>query len=249
MTNEMITLSNDTAFPVDGRLLHERLEVGTQYRDWFPRMCGYGFTEGVDFRSKMSETSPAGGRPAINHELTVGMAKEICMLQRTEKGREVRRHLIALENQWNTPEAVIARALQMANEKLSALSGSVLQLEDAIAQKDQVIGELQPKADYVDTILSSVETMTISQIAADYSISGKRLNRLLCEARIQRKVNGQWILYAEHMGKGYTESETIPITHSDGRAGSRLFTRWTQKGRLMINAALNDRGVFAVAKL
>jgi phage antirepressor YoqD-like protein len=109
----------------------------------------------------------------------------------------------------------------------------------------QLIGELQPKADYVDYILSSVGTMTITQIAADYGISAKALNKILKEERIQRKVDDQWILYHEHMNKGYTKSETIPITRSDGCTDTKLFTKWLQKGRLKINEVLNQRGIYA----
>ncbi|HGZ7095324.1 TPA: phage antirepressor, partial [Staphylococcus aureus] len=94
----------------------------------------------------------------------------------------------------------------------------------------QEIGELKPKADYVDEILKSTGTLATTQIAADYGISAQKLNKLLHEARLQRKVNKQWVLYSEHMGKSYTESDTIPIVRSDGREDTVLQTRWTQKG-------------------
>jgi len=87
--------------------------------------------------------------------------------------------------------------------------------------------------------------MTTTQIAADYGMSANRLNKILKEARIQRCVGGQWILYEKHMRKGYTKSETIAITRSDGRADTKLHTKWTQKGRLMINEVLNSRGIYA----
>jgi len=109
----------------------------------------------------------------------------------------------------------------------------------------QLIGELQPKVDYVDRILSSTGTMTAGQIAADYGISAVRLNRILKEERIHRKIGDQWILYAEHMNKGYTKSETIEIERSDGTPDTKLFTKWTQRGRLMINEVLNKRGIYA----
>jgi anti-repressor protein len=244
--NELITLSTDTKFPVSGRDLHERLEAGTEYRHWFPRMCEYGFADDIDYRSKMTDRSDGlPGRQRIDHDLTISMAKEICMLQRTEMGRTIRRYLIAVEEQWNQPEAVMARALQMANDTIAKLNGNVLELSAANIKKDQLIGELKPKADYVDYILSSSGTMATSQIAADYSLSAHRLNRFLHEAGIQRKVGDQWILYTAHMGKGYTKSETIPISRSDGRPDTKMFTRWTQKGRLMINKVLNDYGIYA----
>ena len=109
----------------------------------------------------------------------------------------------------------------------------------------QIIGELQPMADYVNHIMSSTGTMTAAQIGADYGMSANRLNRILHEERIQRKVNGQWVLYAEHMSLGYTKSETIPIVRSDGRPDTKMFSKWTQRGRLKINEVLNRRGIYA----
>lgn len=106
----------------------------------------------------------------------------------------------------------------------------------------QEIGELKPKADYVDEILKSTGTLATTQITADYGISAQKLNKLLHEARLQRKVNKQWVLYSEHMGKSYTESDTIPIVRSDGREDTVLQTRWTQKGRLKIHEIMTDFG-------
>lgn len=114
-----------------------------------------------------------------------------------------------------------------------------------IENKNQIIGELQPKADYVDYILSSIGVMATTQIAADYGLTPNKLNKILHEENIQHKVGGQWILYKEHMGMGYTKSETIPINRSDGRPDTKLFTKWTQKGRLMINEILNKNGIYA----
>lgn len=106
----------------------------------------------------------------------------------------------------------------------------------------QEIGELKPKPDYVDEILKSTGTLATTQIAADYGISAQKLNKLLHEARLQRKVNKQWVLYSEHMGKSYTESDTIAIVRSDGREDTVLQTRWTQKGRLKIHEIMTEFG-------
>lgn len=100
---------------VSGRELHEALEVKTAYKDWFPRMCEYGFSEGTDFCSFLSEST--GGRPSTDHQLTIPMAKELCMLQRTDKGKQMRQYFIAVEEQWNSPDAIMARALQLSDRK------------------------------------------------------------------------------------------------------------------------------------
>lgn len=101
--NELITINYENENPtVSARELHEFLEVKTAYKDWFPRMCEYGFTEGQDFCSFLSEST--GGRPGQDAALTIPMAKEICMLQRNEKGKIARRYFLELEQAWNTPE-------------------------------------------------------------------------------------------------------------------------------------------------
>lgn len=116
------------------------------------------------------------------------------------------------------------------------------QLETDNVMKDQIIGELQPKADYVDKILESTGTMTITQIAADYGLTAQKLNKLLKEAKLQRQVGKQWVLYANHMNKGYTKSHTINITRTDGSPDTMPQTRWTQKGRLKIHDVLTELG-------
>lgn len=121
-----------------------------------------------------------------------------------------------------------SRALEAENEKQS-----------------QLLADYEPKVQYLETILQSEGTMTTAQIAADYDMSAIQLNQILRDAGIQRKVNGQWILYRKYMGKGYTKSETINITRSDGRPDTKMHTRWTQKGRLMIHEVLTARGIKA----
>lgn len=113
-------------------------------------------------------------------------------------------------------------------------------------QQAQVIADFEPIRQYVDTILESKGTMATSQIAADYGLTAQKLNKILHDGGIQRNVNGQWLLYAKHMGKGYTKSKTIQIVRSDGRPDTIMQTQWTQKGRLMIHEILTARGIEAI---
>lgn len=112
-------------------------------------------------------------------------------------------------------------------------------------EKDKQITELKPAKEYVDRILSTEDTMTITQIAADYGLSGLRLNQILHQERIIRNVGGQWLLYTEHMNKGYTRSETIIIKRKDGTEKAVPATKWTQKGRLKIHQTLTELGILA----
>ena len=104
----------------------------------------------------------------------------------------------------------------------------------------QVIAEFEPRLSYLDTILSSTDTVTITQIAADYGMSAVAMNKLLNKLGIQHKVGGQWILYRKHMKQGYTKSHTSEITKPGGEMKVVMNTKWTQKGRLFLYNLLKD---------
>lgn len=105
------------------------------------------------------------------------------------------------------------------------------------------IVEMKKKTDYLDIILSSRSTVVTTQIAQDYGMSAKKFNKLLAELKIQHKVNGQWILYAPYMTKGYVRSKSVNIVRSDGRTDVRLNTEWTQRGRLFLYEKLKAANV------
>ena len=148
-----------------------------------------------------------------------------------------------MERQLSQPVAsyMIDDPVQRAEKWIEEQKEKERLLEQNSIQQ-QKIGELKPKADYVDEILKSPGTMTITQIAADYGLSAQKLNKLLHQARLQRRVGKQWVLYTEHMNKGYTKSHTIEIVRSDGRPDTQPQTRWTQKGRLKIHEIMTDFG-------
>ena len=119
-------------------------------------------------------------------------------------------------------------------------------LEVETAQQKQIIGELKPKADYTDYILKNKSLVTITQIAKDYGMSGKTMNKLLHELGIQYKLNDQWLLYAKYHGKGYTHSNTYPLEHKNGTVETKMQTQWTQKGRLFLYDLLKCEGIIPV---
>ena len=127
--------------------------------------------------------------------------------------------------------------------------GKVRQEKELLEEENQIqkqlIAEYKPIKEYVDTILSSEDTMTTTQIAADYGFSAYELNKTLNEQRVVRKVGGQWILYIEHMNKGYTKSETMTVKKKDGTDKVVANTKWTQKGRLFIHNLLENLGIKA----
>lgn len=169
--------------------LHNFLEVETPMNKWFPRMCEYGFTEGQDFQTFLSEST--GGRPAQDAQLTIDMAKELCMIQRSEKGRQARQYFIQLEKDWNSPEKVMARALQIAGRQIKALKveNSALTVENQI---------LQPKADYFDQLVDRNLLTGFRETAKQLNIPPKKFVSFLLEKKyIYRDKKGRLMPYAE----------------------------------------------------
>lgn len=240
---ELIHISYDNDKPtVSGRELHQALEIQTRYNDWFKRMCEYGFSENLDFYSILSKT-PEGGRPSTDHILTIDMAKEICMIQRSEIGKKCRQYFLEIERQWNSPEAVMARALKVADVKLLEARQHIQALETTVAVQNQQIQELQPKASYYDVILNCTDAISTSVIAKDYGKSAIWMNNYLHEKGVQFKQDTVWLLYQKYADKGYTCTKTYPVSGNDGRQHSKVHTYWTQKGRIFIYELLKADGI------
>lgn len=153
----------------------------------------------------------------------------------------IRKHgMYAADELLDNPDLLIGVATKLKEERTKNLA-----LGYANLQLTQKVAEYEPKVQYLDRILQSQGVLAITQIAADYGLSANRLNKILHEAHVQHNIGGQWILYKEHMNLGYTKSETIQFNRSDGRPDTKLNTKWTQKGRLLIHNLLNERGIMA----
>ncbi|OFV72078.1 phage antirepressor [Acetobacterium wieringae] len=142
-------------------------------------------------------------------------------------------------NQLPTGQNLIALALIEANKMLEEKNST-------IKVQEQLIGEMKPKVDYVDDILKNKSLLKISSIAKDYGMSGQAMNNLLHALKVQYKSGDQWLLYAKHQSSGYTSSETVSFTRTDGRTDVKLITKWTQKGRLFLYELLKKQGVVPV---
>lgn len=246
MTNELIRIdyTNSDRPTVLGRDLHQMLEVETRYNDWFSRMCEYGFEEGKDFYSLLSKT-PDGGRPKQDHQLTIAMAKELCMLQRTEKGKQCRQYFIQVEEAWNTPEQVMARALQMANrvvDKLKKDNAYLLKKAEASA----------PKVAFADAVETSTDSCLVGQLAKiirqnGYEIGANRLfeylrkEGYLCKAGSNRNMPTQ-----RSMEAGWFEVKESVLENPDGSIRVVRTPKVTGKGQIyFINKFLCPEAVRA----
>lgn len=182
--HDLIKINYEGGNPtVSARTLHEFLEVGSHFKDWFPRMCEYGFTENIDFCSILSEST--GGRPSKDYQITIPMAKELCMIQRTEKGKQARLYFISLENAWNTPEMVMARALKLAENKITLLrkENSKLAVANTI---------MQPKADYFDELVDRNLLTNFRDTAKELKVGEKIFIKFLLDKKfIYRDNRGQ----------------------------------------------------------
>lgn len=149
----------------------------------------------------------------------------------TEVLPQIRKHgMYATDELLNNPDLLIEVATKLKEERTLRLVA------------EQKVAEYEPKITYLDSILSSTDSVTTSQIAADYGMSARQLNKLLHGLAVQRKVGDQWLLYKKHMNQGYTKSHTTEIYKADGTPKIVMNTKWTQKGRLFIYELMKSEG-------
>ena len=197
---------------VSGRELWEALEVETPYKKWFDRMAEYGFSENLDFWTNLSEST--GGRPSTDHQLTIPMAKELCMLQRTEKGKFWRQYFIGVEEKWNSPEAIMARALQLSNVKMKQLETTVSDLQKQMEQD-------KPKVLFADSVTASSSSILIGELAKLIKQNGVDIGqrRLLEWMRvngylIKRKGSEYNLPTQRSMEQGLMEIKETSVVHT-----------------------------------
>ena len=218
--NELIKVNYDSERPtVLGRDLYEALEVKSKYADWFKNMCGYGFTENIDYMS-FSKILENGGKTK-DHQLTIPMAKEICMLQRNEKGKMFRQYFIQIEESWNSPEMVMSRALKMAENQIKKLTviNSQLTVDNTI---------MKPKADYFDELVDRNLLTNFRETAKQLEVGEKKFVKFLIEHKyIYRDKRGKLMPYADK-NKGLFE---VKETFNEKTNWSGTQTLITPKGR------------------
>ena len=240
--NELLNVNFDTQ-TVSARELHEQLHIGTKFTTWFERMKEYGFTEGNEFFPKMGETSESGGRPSVDYDISVDMAKQICMIQRSEKGRLYRQYFIDLEKAWNTPEQIFARALKMADREIEKLKSS-----NAILLEDNE--RMKPKEIFADAVSTSHTSILVGDLAKlikqnGVKIGQKRLFEWMREnGYLIKRKGADWNMPTQKaMEMGLFEIKES--THINGN-GCNIITRTpkvTGKAQVyFVNKFLNKKG-------
>lgn len=244
--NELIKVTYENDRPtVSGRDLHEKLGINSNYSTWFNRMCEYGFIENQDFATRfpnLESENQHGGQNKIDHQLTIEMAKQICMIQRTEVGKQYREYFLEIEKAWNTPEAIMARALQVANRQLDSIKG---QLTEANKQLE----EAKPKVLFADAVSTAKTSILIGDLAKLLRQNGimigqnRLFERLRNDGYLIKKRGASYNLPTQSsMERGLFEIKESTGINPDGSVRVNKTTKVTGKGQLyFVNAFLVEK--------
>ena len=235
--NEIINVSvNDNQEPVvSGRQLHDALEVKTPYSMWFDRMVEYGFTENQDFLlNNFVKQTGRGGHNKVDHIIKLDMAKEIAMIQRTDRGKQVRQYFIQIEKDFNSPEKIMARALLMADKKVHQLEAQIQ------ADKSKVL--------FANAVEASASSILIGDFAKilrqnGYNIGQNRLFEWLRNNGFLIRKRGESYNMPTQRSMDMSLFEVKERTHHEPNGSIRISktTKMTGKGQTyFINKFLNE---------
>ena len=210
------------------------------------KICGCKFA----LTSREVQQPNGGTREVPCYELT----KRECLYIATKFSDEARAKLIIRWEELETKERTggfvvpqtFSQALMLAakqQEQIEEQRAALAQQGEEIVKLSNEVMAMKPKATYYDLILNNPSTVTITQIAQDYGMSAKKFNQILCDFRIQHKVNKQWILYADNINKGYVQSKPTNIPLANGTEKVVYNTEWTQKGRIFLYEKLKQAGI------
>ena len=235
--NELIEVTlNDNHEPVvSGRQLHEALDVKTKYADWFNRMIDYGFAENQDFLLlKNEQQTGRGGHNRVDHIIKLDMAKEIAMIQRTERGKQVRQYFIQVEKDFNSPEKIMARALLMADKKVHQLEAKI--------EADR------PKVLFAEAVSASHTSILVGELAKLLNQNGidmganRLFNWLRAHGYLIKRNGRDWNMPTQKsVEMGLIRVKETSITHADGHITVSKTPLVTGKGQqYFINKFLNQ---------
>lgn len=234
--NELLKINYEAEQPtVSARDLHEALEINTRFNDWFSRMAEYGFENGVDFNLLKNEKVRLEGnrevkRDIMDYQISVDMAKQICMIQRSEKGKQYRQYFIDLEKAWNTPEQIFARALKMADQKIE-------KLKETNAGLLEDVDRMRPKEIFADAVKASDSSILIGDLAKILRQNGvdtgqKRLfEQLRNEGYLMKTGSSRNMPTQRYVADGLFQIKETVISNPDGSVRMTKTTKVTGKGQ------------------
>ena len=222
---------------VSARELHRFLEVTERFSNWFERQLQYGFIEGVDYQG-CEVFNTLANQTLTDYALTIDTAKEISMLQRTEKGKQARRYFIECEKLAQNPVSNLSKIdlAQMVIE--SEREKERLQIQNQLQSEE--LQKQAPNVAYYEEVLQSQSTYNTHPIANELGTSAITLNKKLRDLGVQYKQGGTWLLYHKYQNKGYTKTQTYPFVDSNGNTQTSMQTVWTEEGRLFIHKILKQ---------
>lgn len=232
--NNLITINNDSQ-TISARELHEKLNIGTKFATWFQRICEYGFIENQDYTTCYPNLGSEnhGGQNMIDYDISMDMAKQICMIQRTPKGKEIRQYLIDLEKAWNTPEQIMARALTIAQQTIERRN-IVIKMLEADTER------MRPKEEFYDAVAGSKTAIEMTAVAKVLNFNGVGRNKLFEILRDERILQSDNIPYQKYIDNGWFR--TIEQKYSkDGETYINIKTLVYQKGVDGIRKILEKR--------
>lgn len=241
--NELIPINYEGEQPtVSARELHTGLEITDRFSRWFERMSAYGFSEGNDFTSVKSSTLVNNGaeREITDYRISIDMAKQICMIQRSEKGRQYRQYFLDLEKAWNTPEQIFARALKMADQTIEKLKDTNKSLVEKIeADRPKTIF-----ADAVSTIHTSILIGDLAKLICQNGVQTgqKRLFQWMRDNGYLMKSGASYNMPMQrYIEQGLFEVKESSVQNPDGSVRVTRTTKVTGKGQLyFINKFLGN---------
>lgn len=224
--NELIKINYETEQPtVSARELHKALAIEKRFSAWF-ETNSQGFVEGEDFTSVLTGTVVNNGahRELQDYKLSVDMAKHICLMSRTEKGKQCRQYLIDIEKAWNTPELVMARGLKAAQQM--------------IADQSKIIERMKPKEIFADAVATSHTSILIGQLAKlicqnGHEIGQQRLFRWMRDNGYLMKHGSNYNMPMQrYVEQGLFEIKESAVTNPDGSVRMTKTTVVTGKGQV-----------------